>query len=655
MQSHLVSDHILSALKNAFQMVGVKDVDELTLEKPADPAHGDSTCTFALSAFRNLPEEQKIGIDSPRALGEAVVAQLNQTDGGDGHLWSKLEVAGPGFINFTLSPQVLWNVAVNLAQNHGLQPENTQHRNEFIEYVSPNTNKPLHIGHLRNAALGKALINLHQLRGAKVTKGIIKNDRGLHIMKSTWAYLVAGRIQDLKDGRKDGDLILRLGNEINWEEATAEWDRQNQNSDPGAYTWLRPEEMSDERLQKPDHFVGYWYQLADLCVDDPSINAVWGQMLQSWEDDSHPSHTSLHHLWQHMNAWFDIGFNQTKDRYGFEFDGEGIAWESQIYQHGKVVVQEGAERGIFQKLEDGAIKVDLSQFNLPDKILLRRDGTGVYMTQDIELTRLRTDMGMDHLYWVVGKDQLLYFQQLFAVSQLLGFGQTDKYTHIAHGMVRLPEGKMSSRKGLVVYADDLIDLAIARAKDVMNATTLKKDLQPAEFDQIATAVGIGAVKWTMLSVEATSDVTFDLEKSVAFTGFAGPYVQYTYARAQSILAKAVESGITVPLDTFNHISNNNDGGSTTTSLDPQTGDVLRNLFTYYETIKHSSENNSPHTLCIFLYDLCQRFNAFYASNSVLGEGISAEERGRRLVLVAAVSTVLKQGLELLGIAAVEKM
>ncbi len=256
---------------------------------------------------------------------------------------------------------------------------------------------------------------------------------------------------------------------------------------------------------------------------------------------------------------------------------------------------------------------------------------------------------------MVGADQKLYFQQLFAVAQLLGFGQTDKYTHVAHGMVRLPEGKMSSRKGIVVYADDLLDLAVEKAVEVMESTTLKKELSEAEFRQIAQAVGIGAVKWTMLSVDATSDITFNLEESVNFKGFAGPYVQYTYARARSILAKAVESNVAVPLDTFNDILHQADGGSQNTEINVQTKDILRNLFTYYEIVRHSAEANSPHHLCIYLYELCQRFNAFYASQSVLGEGISETERGRRLIIVTTVSTVLKQGLELLGLQAVERM
>lgn len=647
MQAHLVSTHILTALRNAFESLGMAGVEELSLEKPADPAHGDITCTFALRAYRTLSSEEKSKYASPRALAEAVVAVLQSTEGGDDHLWSKLEVAGPGFLNFTLSETVLWNVAVNLAQERGVQP-NPPERNEFIEYVSPNTNKPLHIGHLRNAALGSALVNLHQLRGAKVTRGLINNDRGLHIMKSTWAYLVAGRQVALVDGRKDGDLILKLGNEGNWEKILSEWSADNS-------AWLTPDQMTDERLTKPDHFAGYWYQLADLCVDDASINVVWSQMLQAWEEPSHVVHSHLRNLWQAMNDWFYIGFNQTRERYGFTFDPEGISYESQIYQRGKQVVQAGAEQGIFEKLEDGAIKVDLSQYNLPDKILLRRDGTGVYMTQDIELTKLRTEMGMNHLYWVVGADQTLYFQQLFAVAQLLGFGQTDTYTHVAHGMVRLPEGKMSSRKGLVVYADDLLDVAVEKAAEVMEATTLKKDLSEAEFNHIAQVVGIGAVKWTMLSVDVSSDITFNLEESVNFRGFAGPYVQYTYARVRSILAKAVESNITVPLDTFASISAHTDGGLEHLTVDPQTSDVLRNLFTYYETINHSTLTNSPHHLCIYLYELCQRFNAFYAGQSVLGEGVHELERGRRLVLVAAVSTVLKQGLELLGLEAIERM
>lgn len=647
MKPDTVIAKITSQLSSAFSQLGISVDATLRLEQPADPQFGHFACAYALQAFRMCSSEQKSEFKSPRELATRVVAHLT-----DHSLIECVSVAGPGFINLKLKEEILWKVVATKAVVPNFEPTS---RSAIVEYVSPNTNKPLHIGHLRNAALGASLANLLESGGSQVTRTLVFNDRGLHIMKSAWSYLIFGtksnpNVEALKSGHRDDSLITRLSGQVTqaWSQKLVEW---REHSDH----WLVPANMTAEALQKPDHFVGYWYQLADASAENQDVQTVWGEMLRVWEDASAEYHAELRSLWTQLNEWFYQGFSSTQQRLGFSFDQDSINYESAVYLAGKEIVLKQADEGVFVRLKDGAIKADLSAYHLPDKVLLRRDGTGIYMTFDIELTRRRVQSGADELFWVVGADQTLYFQQLFAVAEMLGYGAQKKFTHVAYGMVRLPEGKMSSRKGLVVYADDLLDVAVEKAKQVMLESNLKKDLSEEEFTQISEAVGVGAVKWTMLSVDAVSEITFNIEESISFKGFAGPYVQYTYARAKSVLRKASERNIAIHYDTLLNdlIYSQTDDGDSATQL--QESDLLRNLFIYYETLQHSADARSPHHLCTYLYNLCQSFNSFYNVCSVLGEDVTPAVTNRRLALVSSTADVLHHGLTLLGIKPVEKM
>lgn len=654
--------------KNAFSSASSAINKQFANQEPSDPLEINS------QSENNQSLQIKNALNQPKLPQDLIT----------------FEVVKPGFINIKLANKSLWlNARSLLAQlsksslNQEKTPQSTQissfldlvlsddqpinnyelpsnyAKNDqknlaVVEYVSPNTNKPLHIGHLRNAALGSALSRVLAKNGQQVARAVVFNDRGLHIMKSCWSYLVfasskSALLNDLKKGQIDSAQLLSTQETAKpWSATLLEWANE-------PASWLNPKDMLVERLQKNDHFVGFWYQVGDMCAQEEKVQEEWSQMLQTWEDSNANLHLQLRNLWQQMNFWFYEGFAQTQARYGFEFDEKFTSYESQIYLAGKQIVLDQAQKGILEKLPDGAVRANLAKFNLPNKILLRKDGTGIYMTFDIELTRQRSQLGARVLYWVVGADQILYFKQLFAVVNLLGITSTENMIHLAYGMVRLPEGKMSSRKGLVIYGDDLLDLAIEKAKNVMLSTNLKKNLSEVQFEAVATAVGIGAVKWTMLSVDATSDITFNIEESVSFKGFAGPYIQYTFARTQSILTKAVERNIANHSDILINLLIQIKDFSTEDQLFAEEIELLRAFLFYYETLRRSAQTSSLHHLCLYLYEVCQKFNAFYAQCPVLDEAQNESVINRRLLLVAATGVVLKDGLELLGIEPVPVM
>ena len=631
------------------------------IEKPAQSARGDLASPVAMQLVRGLNPEQRLKWRSPLLLAQAIVERMQQSLPSD--LASQIESFGavaPGFINIKYSQSVLIDEAAHLAQLSQLREQvesknigqNHQQRRTVIEYVSPNTNKPLHIGHLRNAAVGWSLSRLLLAGGDQVQKAIIFNDRGLHIMKSCWGYLAAGQqSSDWNEVLRQGDIAEAITTETKQVIIQQDWRVLLSQWQTAPHSWLQPEQMVLTRLQKSDHFIGYYYQLAELFATEEAVTSQWSAMLLCWEDATHPLHQQLRALWTTMNDWFYNGFERTRQRFGFGFDSDSVSYESQIYQKGKDLVIAAADQGKLERLPDGAIIARLEAAGLPDKILLRRDGTGIYMTFDIELTRQRTASNAQQLIWIVGVDQKLYFQQLFAVAQQLGYGRRERYFHLAYGMVRLPEGKMSSRKGTVLYADDILDLAVERAKAIMREAGSRDHLSDTEFDHVAEAVGVGAVKWTMLSVDALSEITFDVQNSVSFKGFAGPYIQYTHARCRSVLSKQ-NSNITISIDPL--LSNLIDQKKQ--KLCPEEIDLLRNLFTYYEIIRSSAEMKAPHILCNYLYELCQSFNGFYGACPIITDTMLDPTLAQvRVTLTQATASVVAAGLDLLGIEAVERM
>ena len=629
-------------LSDTLKELGVDfKAESIPLERPAQSTHGEYATSLALSLFsKQKKDNPSFSYNNPRELAESISIKLNEkiADKSGSQLVKSVSVAGPGFINFTFSDQFYLEVAQALASSQeSVYKPSKQAGSVIIEYVSPNTNKPLHIGHVRNAALGSAMGKILEKVGWNVHLGIINNDRGLHITKSMWAYLMFGQ-RSQQVGNEVGSSTIP---QETWQTVLSKWIEDNS-------SWLTPQDMTDKRLQKPDHFVGFWYQKGDTLAEDLEVQKAWTEMLQAWEGKDLPHHKEVHQLWQHLNNLFYLGFKETSAVIGAIFDADEVNFESDIYEAGKEIVLQGAEQGVFEKLPDGAVKVNLEKFKLPDKILLRRDGTGIYMTFDIELTRRRFEKKADKVVWVVGMDQQLYFQQLFAVAEILGYGNQEKFFHFAYGMVRLPEGKMSSRKGRVIYADDLLETAQEKAKEIMQQVGVAKDLPPEEFNKVAQSVGIGAVKWTMLAQEAVSEITFNIEESVSFTGFAGPYIQYTIARTHSVFKKAESRSIAVSFDAQNNISKPFDD-----IAHEDEKELLVSLSKYFDVVERSAAEWAPHYIATYLHELAQRFNTFYAHHTIVGD--DAVDTQRRLLLTKAVQNVLTEGLNLLGINPVERM
>jgi len=619
------AQHVIqSFVRDALLKEGVS-LAEPKVERPADPVHGDFSTNSALAVAKSINS-------SSRELATKVVQHIlaQKSD-----LLEKVEAVGPGFINFYLSKKYFTEMlldALKKPESFGFPLERVQKR-IFVEHTQPNTNKPLHVGHLRNAVLGMTLVRLLEKSFSGVESTNINNDRGIANIKGMWAFL--------RFGRENG--YQTLNSEVlssSWASVLAEYVSHPER-------WTTPERWSDVRRRgRGDFFVGHFYVLADRAGEDESVGEAvkkdWAEMLQSWENSQDPTHTDIRKLWRVLNDWFYKGSATTLSTLGVRFSLPE-EYESELYLRGKTVIEQALMSGVpgFERLPDGAIQVKLQErFGLPDKILVRRDGTAIYMTFDIELTRKRMrEMGAEECIWVVGSDQELHFRQLFAICELLGLVPSqERLHHYSYGMVRLPEGKLSSRKGLVVYADDVLETAVLRAREVMRSNLDKLSLTESEQEVVAQAVGVGAVRWAMLKVDAKSDIVFDLERSVSLEGNSGPYVQYAYARARSVLRKAAGQGLT--------------GSSGTGSSTEQVSMVERVLAQFSFVMERAMMDMAPHELCTYLFELAQTFNSFYAQTQILGSG---EVEARRLAITEATAIALKNGLSVLGIEAVERM
>lgn len=565
------------------------------VELDASSLFGDYSTNVAM----HLAKQQKA---NPVVLAKDIVKKIH-----DKNLpyIEKIEVAGPGFINFYVKDNYLLS---QLSLPHFKKTG----KKIIIEYMQPNTNKPLHVGHLRNATLGLAVINMLREVGNDVKAATINNDRGLHIIKSMWAYLMLGKKEPTQAKT--------------WQETIKEWIKSPKD-------WKMPSDMEEKRVQKGDHFVGYWYTLADTHYEEEQeTKDAMQAMLVAWENKQDSYHSQVRALWKQLNDWFYEGAFKTYKVLGVTFDEDQINYESEIYEAGKQIILNHIDGKFFVRLPDGAVQAKLEEkFHLPDKILLRKDGTGIYMTFDIEQTRLRTLQNADKLVWVVGNDQDLYFKQLFAVCELLGYGMASSFFHFSYGMVKLPTGKMSSRKGTVVYGDDVLDMGIKRAIEVMNEAGVAKNLESDLRQEVAQQVGIGAVKYTLLSYDPKSEIAFDIKKSVTFEGNSGPYLQYSLARANSVIQKIQKHE------------------EKSVELSESEKKLLHILAAFDEVLLKSANEYAPHQLTTYLIRLAQEFNTMYATSRPI-LGITIREN-----LTKAFCETMKKGLTLLGIATPQHM
>ena len=516
-----------------------------------------------------------------------------------------------GFLNLTIASSCWIDLLNDIHQqaHYGITPATDQSPLIMIEYSSPNTNKPLHLGHVRNNLLGYSLSEILKANGNRVVKTNIVNDRGIHICKSMLAWQKWGNgITPEKAGKKGdhliGDFYVLFSNKLKEETAALE------------ATGLSKEEAE---AQSP-------------------LMAEAREMLRKWEAGD----PEVRSLWEMMNSWIYAGFDETYRMMGVDFDK--IYYESQTYLEGKQKVLEGLEKGIFYRREDGSVWANLTGEGLDEKLLLRADGTSVYMTQDIGTAKLRfDDYPINKMIYVVGNEQNYHFQVLSILLDKLGFEFGKGLVHFSYGMVELPEGKMKSREGTVVDADDLMEEMINTAGEISQELGKASEMTDEEAKQIARIVGLGSLKYFILKVDPRKNMTFNPKESIDFNGNTGPFIQYTYARIRSVLRKAAESGIVLP-ETL----------PTGYTLSEKEENLIQMLADYASVVREAGSAYSPALIANYTYDLVKEYNQFYHDFSILREEDEALKRFR-LVLSANVAKIVKSGMALLGIEVPERM
>ena len=524
-----------------------------------------------------------------------------------------------GFLNLTIA-SATWIDLLNEIQadeQYGLVKATETSPLVMIEYSSPNTNKPLHLGHVRNNLLGNALANIVAANGNKVVKTNIVNDRGIHICKSMLEWKKYGNGETPETSGKKGDHLVG--------DYYVSFDKHYKAEVKELMTEFAAQGMSEDEAK------------AKAEAASPLMQEA-REMLVKWEAGD----PEIRGLWEMMNNWVYAGFDETYRKMGVSFDK--IYYESNTYLEGKEKVMEGLEKGFFFKKEDGSVWADLTAEGLDHKLLLRGDGTSVYMTQDIGTAKLRfADYPIDKMIYVVGNEQNYHFQVLSILLDKLGFEWGKSLVHFSYGMVELPEGKMKSREGTVVDADDLMEEMIATAKETSQELGKLDGLTQEEADDIARIVGLGALKYFILKVDARKNMTFNPKESIDFNGNTGPFIQYTYARIQSVLRKAAESGIVVPgqIPAGIELSEKEEG-------------LIQMVSDFAAVVKQAGEDYSPSIIANYTYDLVKEYNQFYHDFSILREENEAV-KVFRIALSANVAKVVRLGMSLLGIEVPSRM
>ena len=523
-----------------------------------------------------------------------------------------------GFLNLLISDKFWMDFFKANHENREFGRKPVEGKAVVIEYSSPNTNKPLHLGHVRNNLLGWSVSEIMKANGKNVVRVNLVNDRGIHICKSMLAWLKWGNGCTPESTGKKGDHLIGdfyvLFDKKFKEEVKALL--------PADFDTL-DEKAKEEAKAKAE-------------AESPLMQEA-REMLVKWEAND----PEVRHLWETMNQWVYDGFDVTYKRMGVAF--EKIYYESQTYLLGKALVQEGLEKGVLYRRDDNSVWCDLRDEGLDEKLLLRRDGTSVYMTQDLGTAQLRVkEYDPEKLIYVVGNEQIYHFDVLKRVLVRLGREWGNDIEHLSYGMVELPNGKMKSREGTVVDADDLMDEMVATAKAVSDELGKAKDLSPEEADKLYHTIGLGALKYFILKVDPKKTMLFNPEESIDFNGNTGPFVQYTHARICSVLRKAEEQGIKLESEVK------------VTDLQPKEKEIIVMMYGWPMVLNQAAENRSPAMVANFIYDLAKEFNQFYQECSILKEP-DADRRMFRLQVCDMVAALLRNASELLGIGMPNRM
>lgn len=524
-----------------------------------------------------------------------------------------------GFLNLVLAQQSWIKLlnAISADEHYGERKAGADAPLVMIEYSSPNTNKPLHLGHVRNNLLGWSLAQIMEANGNRVVKTNIVNDRGIHICKSMLAWLKWGNGETPETSGKKGDHLIG--------DYYVAFDKHYREEVKELEDKFKAEGMTDEEAEKK-------------AKDEAPLIKEAHDMLVKWEAND----PEVRALWEKMNSWVYAGFDETYKALGVGFDK--IYYESQTYLKGKAKVEEGLEKGLFFRKDDNSVWADLSDEGLDQKLLLRSDGTSVYMTQDIGTAEMRfNDYPIDKMIYVVGNEQNYHFQVLSILLDRLGFKWGKELVHFSYGMVELPNGKMKSREGTVVDADDLIAAMIDDARRTSEELGKFADMSDEERAEVSRMVGMGALKYFILKVDARKNMLFNPEESIDFNGNTGPFIQYTYARIRSILRKAEAQGIAVP-EAFNGNVN----------LSVKETELIQKMNEYEAAVRQAGIDYSPSGIANYCYELTKEFNQFYHDFSILGADTD-DEKALRLLIAKNVAKTLKNGMRLLGIEMPERM
>ena len=603
-----IEEILTTATATAVKVLYNQDIpqEQLQIQKTKKEFEGHLTLVVfpLLRISRKKPEE------TAQEIGEWLAANCEAVE--------KFNVV-KGFLNLTISPDS-WIYLLNdihADTRFGLTPPTEQSPLVMIEYSSPNTNKPLHLGHVRNNLLGFALANIIEANGNRVVKTNIVNDRGIHICKSMLAWLKYGHGETPETSGKKGDHLIGdyyVAFDKHYREQVAELCGQYES-----------EGMTLDEAK-------------DKAEKEAPLMKEARAMLVKWEQND----PEVRALWKKMNNWVYAGFDETYKALGVNFDK--IYYESDTYLEGKEKVLEGLKKGIFYRRDDGSVWADLTDKGLDEKLLLRADGTSVYMTQDIGTAKLRfQDYPIDKMIYVVGNEQNYHFQVLSILLDELGFEWGKSLVHFSYGMVELPNGKMKSREGTVVDADDLIAEMIRQARQTIDELGKFDDMDEAEKNEVARIVGMGALKYFLLKVDARKNMLFNPAESIDFNGNTGPFIQYTYARIRSVLRKAQETGIDIP-------------GTLPagTALSTKEEEIVQHIADFPAIVRQAGTDYSPSAIANYCYDLVKEYNQFYHDFSILREE-DKQKQLFRLVLSENVAKVIRLGMGLLGIEMPERM
>lgn len=589
-----LEQHISQLAKAAVKALYNVDADDSQIQLQKTRPEFEGNITLVVFPFVKLARK------APAQVAAEIGEELAKSD-----LVAKYN-AVQGFLNLVID-DAFWVKqleAIDAEANYGQQP--SRDKLMMVEYSSPNTNKPLHLGHVRNNLLGYSIAKIQEANGWKVVKTNIVNDRGIHICKSMLAWLKFGNGETPETSGKKGDHLIG--------DYYVRFDKEYK----AQIAELMAKGMDEETAKRE----------APLMLEAQ-------EMLRKWEAND----PEVRSLWAKMNSWVYAGFDETYQRMGVSFDK--IYYESNTYLEGKSEVEKGLASGAFYRREDGSVWADLTKDGLDEKLLLRSDGTSVYMTQDIGTAKLRfQDYPIDKMVYVVGNEQEYHFKVLSILLDRLGFPFGKELVHFSYGMVELPNGKMKSREGTVVDADDLMDKMVDDAKEISkDKVNTLQGITEAEANEIARKVGLGALKYFILKVDPRKNMLFNPAESIDFNGNTGPFIQYTYARIQSVLRKA--EGVMGK-------------GLQVTGLEDKELALIQRLCDYPAVVRNAGDNFSPAVICNYAYDLACDFNSFYHDLSILNEP-DAAKRALRLLLAKNVAKVLESAMSLLGIEMPERM